>query len=65
MKKELKTEDLYALISTQRDHIDTLLKIIKRLQEDMKLSLQCDDEDRVKIIEELIYWINELFKEEG
>ena len=58
-------EDLYALISTQRDHIDTLLKIIKRLQEDMILSLECDDEDRVEIIKELIWWIDKLFKEEG
>ena len=61
----MKEEDIFALIETQRDHIDTLLRIIKRLQEDMILSLQCDDEDRGEIIKKLIWWIDKLFKEEG
>ncbi len=54
-----------ALLQTQRSHIDTLLAIIKRLQKEMKLSLECDDEDRIQIINELIEWIDKLFKEEG
>ena len=58
-------EQFLALIQTQRDHIDTLLLIIKHLQREMKLSLECDDEDRQIIIAELIYWIELLTKEEG
>ena len=54
-----------ALLQTQRSHIDTLLAIIKHLQKEIKLSLECDDEDRTQIINELIEWIDKLFKEEG
>ena len=58
-------EQFLALIETQRDHIDTLLKIIKQLQKEMILSLECDDEERIQIINELIWWIDLLMKEEG
>lgn len=57
-------EQFLALIQTQRDHIDTLLLIIKHLQKEMKLSLECDDEERKQIINELIVWIDKLMEEE-
>lgn len=57
-------EQFLGLIQTQRSHIDTLFLIIKQLQKEMKLSLECDDEDRIQIINELIEWIDKLFKEE-
>lgn len=49
---------------TQRSHIDILLAIIKHLQKEMKLSLECDDEERKQIINELIVWIDKLMEEE-
>jgi len=58
-------EQFLALIQTQRNHIDILLLIIKHLQKEIKLSLECDDEERQIIIKELIYWIDLLMKEEG
>lgn len=53
-----------ALLQTQRSHIETLIAIIKYLQKEMKLSLECDDEDRIQIISELIFWIDKLLEEE-
>ena len=58
-------EQFLVLIETQRSHTETLLAIIKHLQKEMKLSLECDDEERQIIIKELIYWIDLLMKEEG
>ena len=52
------------LLKIQRSHIETLLAIIKHLQEKMILSLDCDDEDRIQIINELIFYIDQLVEEE-
>lgn len=54
-----------ALLQTQRSHIETLLAVIKKLQEEMKLSLECDNEDRIQIINELIWWIDQLEEAEN
>lgn len=58
--------NLIALIQTQRSHIDTLLKIIKHLQFELKLALNTETqpEEKDQIIKELIYWIDQLMEEE-
>ena len=58
------SDQLIPLIQTQRSHIDTQHKIILQIQKELKLSLECDDEDRLQIINELITFIDKLDIEE-
>lgn len=61
----MKNKDYLALISTQKSHIATLLAIIRRLQDDMKLALETKYEDeKNEILVELIYWIDKLMEYE-
>lgn len=70
-KKQLEelNKQYIGLIQTKEDHIDTLLRIIKQLQREMKLiivteSNPVDVADQQQILKELVYWIDMLFEEE-
>ena len=71
MKKRISDSEqmLLSLIQTQRSHIDTLIAIIKHIQEELILCISTkespvDVEEQQQIIKELIYWIDLLLKEE-
>lgn len=71
MKKRISDSEqmLLSLIQTQRSHIDTLIAIIKHIQNELKLCIPTkespvDVEEQQQIIKELIYWIDLLLKEE-
>ena len=71
MKKRISDSEqmLLSLIQTQRSHIDTLIAIIKHIQEELILCIPTkespvDVEEQQQIIKELIYWIDLLLKEE-
>ena len=66
MMKNKELTVLRDLVSTQRSHIVTLLQIIKHLQRELKLCLykEIDEEDKNQIIEELIFWIDQLVEYE-
>ena len=71
MKKRISDNEqmLLSLIQTQRSHIDTLISIIKHIQDELKLCVPTketpvDVSDQQQIIKELIYWIDLLLKEE-
>lgn len=51
-----------SLEETRKSHVETLLEIIKHIQYEMKLAIdpRIDREDETEIINELIYWIDEL-----
>lgn len=70
MKKRISDSEqmLLSLIQTQRSHIDTLIAIIKHIQEELILCIPTkespvDVEEQQQIIKELIYWIDLLLKE--
>ena len=70
MKKRISDSEqmLLSLIQTQRSHIDTLIAIIKHIQEELILCIPTkespvDMQEQQQIIKELIYWIDELLKE--
>lgn len=71
MKKRISDSEqmLLSLIQTQRSHIDTQIRILKHLQNELKLCIPTkespvDVEEQQRIIKEIIYWIDELLKEE-
>ena len=71
MKKRISDSEqmLLSLIQTQRSHIDTQIRIIKHLQNELKLCIPTkespvDMQEQQRIIKELIYWIDLLLKEE-
>ena len=60
---------LNGLLETKESHIDTLIAIIKHIQDELKLCVPTketpvDISDQQQIIKELIYWIDRLLEEE-
>ena len=60
---------LNGLLETKESHIDTLIAIIKHIQEELILCIPTketpvDVSDQQQIIKELIYWIDRLLEEE-
>lgn len=60
---------LNGLLETKESHIDTLIEIIKHIQDELKLCVPTketpvDVSDQQQIIKELIYWIDRLLEEE-
>lgn len=60
---------LNGLLETKESHIDTLIKIIKHIQDELILCIPIketpvDVSDQQQIIKELIWWIDRLLEEE-
>lgn len=67
INKDELIKKLNSLLQTKESHVETLIAIIKNIQDSLKLCVvtkknPVDVADQQEIIKELIYWIDEILK---